>query len=115
MCFLYPVSFEAIEDEAIYFGGKLVVKITKEECICLLWSKAAEIDRCPMKSDFTEHDVSVIKSYFGPWPRALEAVGLKTVNSVSRKEKNKIKRELTRQRVKIYKCNKLEHENDIII
>ncbi len=33
--------------------------------------------RFPKKSDFSDYDVMKIKSFFGPWPRALEAAGLK--------------------------------------
>lgn len=61
------------------------------------------MDRIPKKSDFTESEVSIIKAYFGPWPRALESAGLKTPKAEDRKAKNKKKREMTRQRGKIYK------------
>ena len=78
-------------------------KITKEECANRLKAKAAEVDRIPKKSDFTENEVAVIKAYFGPWPRALEAVGLKTPKVEGRKEKNNKKREMSRQRRKMHK------------
>lgn len=87
------------------FGGKLGVKITKEECIHWLKAKAIEVNRTPKKSDFTDSEVAVIKAYFGPWPRAMETVGLKTPKVEGRKLKNKKKRELTRQRRKMYKQN----------
>lgn len=41
-----------------------------------LRTKAEGMDRLPKKSDFTEYEIARIKSYFGPWPRALEAAGL---------------------------------------
>lgn len=52
-------------------------KLTKEECIQLLQCKATAVERLPKKSDFTEQEVARIKSFLGPWPRALEAAGLK--------------------------------------
>lgn len=57
---------------------------TKEECIQILCAKAAELDRLPNKSDFTEFEAARIKAYFGPWPRALEAAGLKEPRSNSK-------------------------------
>ena len=81
------------------------MKITKEECIHWLKAKAIEVNRTPKKSDFTDSEVAVIKAYFGPWPRAMETVGLKTPKVEGRKLKNKKKRELTRQRRKMYKQN----------
>lgn len=33
--------------------------------------------RLPKKSDFSPEDVNKIKGFFGPWPHALEAAGLK--------------------------------------
>lgn len=42
-----------------------------------LKEKASEIGRLPKKDDFDEATRSRIKAYLGPWPRALEAAGLK--------------------------------------
>ena len=43
----------------------------------LLRKKAEELGRLPKKEDFEAEAVSRIKAYLGPWPRALEYVGLK--------------------------------------
>lgn len=43
-----------------------------------LQSKYNELDRLPKKDDFDEVTRSRIKAFLGPWPRALEAAGLKT-------------------------------------
>lgn len=51
----------------------------------LLHKKAAELNRLPKKDDFDEATRSRIKAFLGPWPRALEAAGLK-------EEKQKAKR-----------------------
>ncbi len=49
----------------------------KEWAIEQLRTKAAELDRLPQKNDFDPVTLSRIKAFLGPWPRALEAAGLK--------------------------------------
>ena len=53
-----------------------------EACIALLRRRYDELraqntDSYPKRSDFTEQEVVAIKAYLGPWPRALEAAGIK--------------------------------------
>lgn len=43
----------------------------------LLREKYAKLGRLPTKKDFDSVACSQIKAYLGPWPRALEAAGLK--------------------------------------
>ena len=43
----------------------------------LLRQKFAELGRLPTKKDFDNAACAQIKAYLGPWPRALEAAGLK--------------------------------------
>ena len=43
----------------------------------LLRSKSKELGRLPTKKDFDSASCAQIKAYLGPWPRALEAAGLK--------------------------------------
>ena len=43
----------------------------------LLREKHKELGRLPKKDDFDEATRSRIKAFLGPWPRALEAAGLK--------------------------------------
>lgn len=57
-------------------------RYTKDACIALLRDKSTALknlgeERLPKRSDFSESEVIAIKSHFGPWPRALEAAGLK--------------------------------------
>ena len=52
-------------------------RLTKEDCINLIREKTQELKRLPKKSDFDIETASMIKSYFGPWPRALESAGVK--------------------------------------
>lgn len=43
----------------------------------MLVQKAALLGRLPQKADFSVEDLVFIKAHLGPWPRALEAAGLK--------------------------------------
>ena len=42
-----------------------------------LVARQAQLGRTPKKEDFDEATRSRIKAFLGPWPRALEAAGLK--------------------------------------
>lgn len=57
-------------------------KYTREDCIALLTDKYEELHkkgltRYPQRSDFEQSEVVAIKAFLGPWPRALEAAGVK--------------------------------------
>ena len=52
----------------------------------LLRQKYAELGRLPTKKDFDNASCSRIKAYLGPWPRALEAAGLKQPRNVRHSE-----------------------------
>ncbi len=43
-----------------------------------LREKQRELGRLPKKEDFDDASRSRIKAFLGPWPRALEAAGLKS-------------------------------------
>ena len=69
-------------------------QLTKEECIALLQKKYEELKEqgrsdYPKRADFSEKEVIVIKAYFGPWPRALEAAGISPSTKNCWKRKNK--------------------------
>lgn len=68
------------------------MKLTKEACIVLLQNKWKEMGSYPKKTDFSEEEVSIIKSYFGPWPRALDAAGVKTARENKKAEQRRQKR-----------------------
>lgn len=42
-----------------------------------LKTKCGELGRWPKKEDFDPVTLSRIKAFLGPWPRALEAAGIK--------------------------------------
>ncbi len=57
-------------------------KLTKADCIALLREMHARLsaqgeNRYPKRADFSERQVVAIKAFLGPWPRALEAAGVK--------------------------------------
>ncbi len=58
----------------------------------LLRQKAEELGRLPKKDDFDELTRSRIKAFLGPWPRALEAAGLKEAKPFPEKPKKAKKR-----------------------
>ena len=72
---------------------------TKEECIALLQGKQEQIgkERMPCRSDFSEAEVVAIKAHLGPWPRALEAAGLKEASGEDRRQKNRQRRVETKR------------------
>ena len=72
-------------------------KYNKEDCIVLINNKYKELIamgavRYPKRADFSEREVVAIKAFLGPWPRALEAAGIKPPRDVDRAERNKVKR-----------------------
>ena len=78
-------------------------KLTREDCLALLQNKqgllqAQGLERYPQRSDFSEIEVVAIKAFLGPWPRALEAAGLKPPREDDRKQKNREKRIRAKQR-----------------
>lgn len=71
--------------------------MTREECISLLIEKSRELEgrgeqRYPKRSDFSDAEAMTIKAHLGPWPRALEAAGLKPPRSDDRPALNREKR-----------------------
>lgn len=65
---------------------------TKEYCIELLQRKFKETGEYPKKADFTVQEMSAIKSFFGPWPRALEAAGVKAPKENTKADRRRQKR-----------------------
>ncbi len=66
--------------------------ITEEKklwAVELLQNKCNELGRLPKKDDFDVVTLSRIKAFLGPWPRALEAAGLKEVTRLPKKPKKR--------------------------
>lgn len=62
----------------------------------LLRQKYKELGRLPHKDDFDEPTRSRIKAFLGPWPRALEAAGLKEPRAVPQQKAKKRKKSAVR-------------------
>ena len=89
-------------------------KLTKEDSIVLLqekyeWLRSQGLDRYPQRSDFEDREVVAIKAFLGPWPRALEAAGIKPPRDDDRVQRNKEKRIRAKQN-RIAALKKLERE-----
>ena len=69
----------------------------RERAVLMMQEKAVELDRLPKRSDFSDADACFIKQKLGPWPRALEAAGLKEAKGLSAAEKSRIKRERSKK------------------
>ncbi len=85
---------------------------TRDDCFKLIQSKARELERLPKKSDFDIETASIIKSYFGPWPRALEAAGVKK-SDPERLEKKREKRRHARENQKKYRIEHPKHKEEL--
>ena len=55
----------------------------RKRAIVMLTDKQSKLGRLPKRSDFTPEEVCFIKQKLGPFPRALEAAGLKPVTKPS--------------------------------
>ena len=89
-------------------------KYKKEDCIILLQNKYKELQagglsRYPQRSDFEDREVVAIKAFLGPWPRALEAAGIKPPRYDDRPQRNKEKRIRAKQ-ARIAALRKIERE-----
>lgn len=63
----------------------------KKEWACArIQEKYNELGRLPTKADFDERTRVRIKAALGPWPRALEAAGVKPVSPRRQKKLQKV-------------------------
>ncbi len=72
-------------------------------CVALLQQKQAALriageQRYPRRTDFTEEEVVAIKAHLGPWPRALEAAGIKAPRDADGEHAEKIRQKRIRQK-----------------
>lgn len=84
--------------------------LTKDKCKELLRQKYDSIllsgeNRYPKKGDFTPEQVAAIKSFYGPWPKALTEVGIKPKDS-EKEEKKQKKRIQHKKKMREYKLDK---------
>ena len=74
----------------------------------LLREKHKELGRLPRKDDFDEPTRSRIKAFLGPWPRALEAAGLKEPRPITPKSAKRKKSATKSKKQAISARQKLE-------
>ena len=74
----------------------------------LLRQKHKELGRLPRKDDFDEPTRSRIKAFLGPWPRALEAAGLKEPRAIAPKSAKRKKAATKSKKQAISAHQKLE-------
>ena len=83
-------------------------QLTRDDCIAMLQKKYEELKAqgrsdFPKRADFSNEEVIAIKSFLGPWPRALEAAGIKPVNETQmekkRQKKIAMKRKKTQRKI----------------
>lgn len=83
----------------------------KKQLACsMLRKKSSDVGRLPKRSDFSSVQVCFIKQVLGPFPRALEAAGLKPVTKLSAAEKSRRKRQRAKQRRRLLKATILAQE-----
>ena len=91
-------------------------KLTREDCLALLRETRERLlregfDRYPKRADFEEAQVVAIKAFLGPWPRALEAAGIKPPRNGDRLERNRQKRIAAKRRRNAERKNKTAPED----
>ena len=69
----------------------MITEEKKQWAIEQLREKNKELGRLPKKDDFDVVTLSRIKAFLGPWPRALEAAGLKETKPLLSKKKRRKK------------------------
>lgn len=92
-------------------------KLNRDNCIALFKDKYAMLqehglDRYPKRSDFSERQVVAVKAFLGPWPRALEAAGIKPLRDDDRIMRNKEKRIRAKRRRTMARKNAKEQSKE---
>jgi hypothetical protein len=90
-----------------------VERLDRDGAKALLCKKYEELlnlgeNRYPRRSDFSDVQVEAIKAFLGPWPRALEAAGIKPPRDDGGLEKKTEKRILAKRRKTEFKKAKGE-------
>lgn len=85
------------------------------QCITLLRETAERLGRLPQKSDFSPEAIGQIKNLLDPWPRALEAAGLKAQKEQQEwKSQKRIRAKRRRTQGKIMRQRGTDHGQDTI-
>ena len=86
-----------------FFWEEAMKKYSKEECIRLLQEAQLRLKEegtrdLVSRKEFSTEEVVAIKAFLGPWPRALEAAGIKPPKENSRKDLNRQRRIRSKRR-----------------
>jgi hypothetical protein len=84
-------------------GGNGMSKYDAARCVALLRDKHAALlsagsERYPRRADFSEEQVVAIKAHLGPWPRALEAAGIKPPRDANGERAERLRQRRIRQK-----------------
>ena len=90
----------------------MISKNKKDYAADLLRQKAENLGRVPKKADFDPLEISHIKAYLGPWPRALEYAGLKEPKAVAEKSRKRNAGKTKAQRIKGLKSLEKKRNED---
>lgn len=82
-----------------------------QKAIRMLKEKRELLARLPQRADFEPEELSFIKAKLGPWPRALEAAGLKEQTGKSAAEKSREKRARTKKNIR--RARRSEQKPDV--
>ena len=88
-------------------------RLPMDDCIALLVKKQDELNkigenRLPKRSDFSDREVMAVKSFFGPFPRALEAAGIKEKRPDAEQKRREKRLRAKKNRLK-YKLGKVKN------
>ncbi len=88
-------------------------RLTRDDCIALLVKKQDELNkigenRLPKRSDFSDREIMAVKSFFGPFPRALEAAGIKEKRPDAEQKRREKRLRAKKNRLK-YKLEKVKN------
>ena len=100
-------------------------KLTREDCLFLLVNKQKELydrglTRFPQRSDFSDCEVMAIKAFLGPWSRALEAAGERSLAAItaSRKTERNVhgrKKDSVRRKKRPKRRNRQKNVNRVMV
>lgn len=85
--------------------------MSDEELYDVLRAKNTELGHLPTKNDIPGHEY--FKQRFGPWPRILEAAGLKPVSETHLRRKDKYKKKHTELRKRSTEKRRQRREAEI--
>ena len=92
-------------------------RLTRDDCIALLVKKQDELNkigenRLPKRSDFSDREIMAVKSFFGPFPRALEAgIKEKRPDAEQKRREKRLRAKKNRLKYKLERVKNCESRN----